>query len=297
MKQLPLKYLSLFAVLAMIIGQTNVHAEETVFSATGATAGDIAGTVDAFRATLGDLNPNEPVNFTSGRRQINWDAAPDSVSAPNAFPGDFFNFNASPRARGIEFSTPGNGFQLSATVASAEGIDFTNINSQYDEIFEPFSAERLFTPIDSNITDVHFFDPADQTTPAGVSGFGVVFSDVDFFNTTSIELFDLEDNSLGTFFAENFLEIGVDNSNEHFSFLGISYSDLLIGRAQITTGTLPLGGIEDLNNSWDLVTIDDVIFGEPTITAIPEPGISAVLLLGFAAVGGIRRRRFPVHRR
>ena len=40
-----------------------------------------------------------------------------------------------------------------------------------------------------------------------------------FENTTSIELFDFGDNSLGTFFAPN-----VVGANETFSFLGVSYA-------------------------------------------------------------------------
>lgn len=285
LERTPMKYLTMIALIFVgISSEMSVQAQD-VFSDSGQSASDISDTVDAFRAALGDLNPFEPVNFGSGRRQINWDAAPDSISAPNNFPGDFFNFNASPRARGIEFSTPGSGFQLSATAASGQGADFTNINSAYDGTFEAFSPERLFTPINSNITDVLFFDPADQTTSAATNGFGVVFSDVDLQNTTSIELFDRQDDSLGVFYADTYVGLADD---EHFSFLGISYTDSIISRARITTGTDALGGLEDPSNNIDLVVMDDIIFGEPS--AVPEPGCLGVLLVGAVACGFRRRR-------
>lgn len=280
-------FLSAWALFALSICVSQATAQ-TVFSEAGATTADIADTVDAFRTELGDLNPFEPVNVASGRRQINWDAAPDAISAPNAFPGDFFNFSSSPRARGIEFSTPGSGFQLSATEASGEGIYFSNINSQYDEVFDAFSDERLFTPIQSNVTDVLFFSPSDQTTPATTNGFGVVFSDVDFADTTSIELYDTLDNSLGIYLAENYTSPTTDNANQHFSFLGITYADSIIGRARIITGTAALGGLEDLNAGVDLVVMDDVIFGEPR--SVPEPSSAAMLLIGLFAVNSVRRR-------
>jgi hypothetical protein len=280
--------LSFFSMLFVVmLCHTDGHAQ-TVFSESGATAADITDTVDAFRDELGALNPFEPENFDSGRRQINWDAAPDAVSAPNPFAGDFFNFSSSPRARGIEFSTPGSGFQLSATEASGVGEYFANINSQYDQIFDAFSPERLFTPLGSNVTEVNFFTPQDQTTSALTRGFGVIFSDVDFADTTSIELFDAADSSLGVFFAENFTEAGVENPNQHFSFLGISFEESIISRALITTGTEELGELEDLNAGVDLVTMDDIIFGEPQ--AVPEPGSAAVVIFGLMVAGGIRRR-------
>ena len=279
-----------YFALAFVLGCANPWTldAQTVFSEAGANASDITDTVDDFRVALGDLNPFEPTNFNGGRRQINWDAAPDFISAPNPFPGDFFNFNASPRARGIEFSTAGTGFQLSATAASGAGTDFTNINAQYDQIFEAFSPERLFTPIDSNVTDVEFFDPATQVDQTTTHGFGVIFSDVDFADTTSIELFDTDDNSLGLYYAENYVGSETD---EHFSFLGISFDDSVISRARITTGTSALGPNEDLGNSVDLVVMDDIIFGEPAASAVPEPGSLAVLLLGSAMTACFRRRR------
>ena len=60
-------------------------------STVGNNADAIRPIVSAFRTTAGELNNPHPVNHLEGRRQINWDAAPAAVSAPNTFPGDFFN--------------------------------------------------------------------------------------------------------------------------------------------------------------------------------------------------------------
>ena len=274
------------AVVSTVTAQSAYS--QTVFSDSGADAASITDTVDSFRDALGDLNAPEPVNNADGRRQINWDAAPDAVSAPNSFPGDFFNFNVAPRARGIEFATPGSDLQLSATAASGQGTDFSNINPQYADVFEAFSPERLFTPIGSNIVDVTFYDPANNDQPAYVDGLGVVFSDVDFVDVSRMDFYGPSDSFLGSYNVPNY--VGTASDDEHFSFLGVQYDDNIVSRVRIYAGTDALGPNEDLNNSIDLVVMDDFIFGEPV--AIPEPASSTMLAVaGFALSGLLRRRR------
>ena len=90
-------------------------AAQQVFTATGA-AGDVQAQLGAFRASLGGaLNPNVPGSFGAGRREINWDAVPDTFSAPNAFPGDgvcaMLQEGRPAKAKGKEFVSdisPGN---------------------------------------------------------------------------------------------------------------------------------------------------------------------------------------------
>lgn len=235
------------------------RASAILFSAAGANPAAIQATVDGYRATLGTLNPNVAGSFGSGRREINWDGVPDALAAPNNLPANFFNSNS---PRGVVFSTPGTGFQVSANAASGVPIEFSNINPTYSNIFDPFSPQRLFTALGGNITDVNFFVPG-TNTPATVSGFGSVFTDVDLAATTSLEFFAANGASLGLYYALA--------ANNGLSFLGVLFdAGERVGRVRITSGNAALGPNDA--SGTDVVAMDDFIYGEPTVTtAVPEP--------------------------
>ncbi len=262
---------------------------QLVRSGAGANAASIQGAVDLFRADLGTLNPNVVNSFGSGRREINWDGVPDAFSAPNNLPGNFFNVNS---PRGVVFSTPGTGFQLSANAINPTSTptQFGNIDPTYPAFFEAFSAQRLFTALGSNIVDVNFFVPG-TNTPALIRGFGSVFSDVDLANLSSLQFFDASNTALGTFFVPN------ATGNETFSFLGVSFATSIISRVRIVNGNQVLAAG---NTATDLVVMDDFIFGEP----IPRDGIAVPdstdnLLLLALAFGSLclARLRWPVAQR
>lgn len=236
-----------------------------IYTDTGADATAISDTVDAYRNALGDLNPAEPQNFEGGRRQIDWDGAPDGVSAPNAFPGDFFNFNAAPRARGIAFTTNGDGFQLSATKASNQGIEFDNINATYSATFDTFSPERLFSAIGSNEVDARFFNPATQTDSALTTGFGAVFSDVDLTNVTAIRYYDA-DNKLVYAQAVPTVIAELGSDPKVLSFAGLKFDSACVARVRLVSGNTPIAADvqDDPANGVDVVVMDDFIYGEPT---------------------------------
>ncbi|MEM7129812.1 MAG: hypothetical protein AAF702_25995 [Chloroflexota bacterium] len=239
----------------------NVCGTPEIFTAVGADAADIETTVESYRTALGDLNAFEPTNFADGRRQINWDAAPDAISAPNEFPFDFFNFNASPRARGIEFTTNGQGFQLSATEESGVGVEFENINPNGPAYFDTFSAERLFTPVGSNEVDAFFFDPANQSESALTSGFGAVFTDVDLANVTAIRYYDVNNRLVYAQAVPNF----EGNQQESLSFAGLKFDSACVGRVRLVNGNTVLASefMDDPENGADVVVMDDFIYGEP----------------------------------
>jgi hypothetical protein len=248
------------------------------FSAAGSNTVAIQATVDAFRSALGTLNPNVAGSFGSGRREINWDGVPDALAAPNNLPANFFNVNS---PRGVIFSTPGSGFQVSANAGVAP-IEFDNLNPTYSSLFAPFSIQRLFTALGSNILDVNFFVPGTGTA-ASTSAFGAVFSDVDIANATSIEFFNPASASLGKFFAPNFA------GNGTLSFLGVQFNaGEQVGRVRITSGTSVLGPNEALT-AIDLVVMDDFLYAEPR--AIPEPTSLAMLVLGVLLISGFCARR------
>ena len=251
------------------------------FTASGSNAAAIQATVDAYRAALG-ANNGVGGSFPGGRREINWDGTPAAFSAPNNLPPDFFNVNS---PRGVVFSTPGTGFQVSGDGSSAASpLEFANLNPTYPDHFTTFSPVKLFTPLGSNVTDVSFFLPG-TSTPATTRGFGAVFTDVDLANTSSITAFDANGTSLGTFF--------VPAQNQGLSFLGLlsDGSTPFFGRVRITTGNAAPGPNESA--TVDVAVMDDFIYGEPT--AVPEP--TTLLLIGSALVGlGARRLTQAVRR-
>ena len=251
----------------------------TLFSAAGDDPSAIQNTVDDFRNALGALNPFTPVAFADGRRQIDWDAAPAAVSSPNPFPGDFFNFNANPRARGIEFSTPGTGFALSEDVDDGTEVRFADLNPTYEEEFQAFSEERLFTPRGSNVTRVDFFSPVDQTTPALTDGLGIVFADVDLEDTTTIEYYGAGGTLL--------LSQSVEAADKGLSFAGVTFDSNLLSYAIITTGNFDIGPTDGAFG-YDVVVMDDFVFGEPI--GVPEPTTAALGLGGIAVTLATRRR-------
>jgi hypothetical protein len=269
---------SLFVAFLFLTAVGNTMAAGVTFSASGANSVAIQTTVDNFRTALGTLNANVVGSFGSGRREINWDGVPDALSSPNAFPANFFNSNS---PRGVVFSTPGTGFQVSANAAVGP-VRFDNINPTYSNTFQTFSAQRLFTGIGSNIVDVNFFVPG-SAAAAFTSGFGAVFTDVDNANTTSIQFFDLLNNSLGTFF--------VPTANAGLSFLGVEFNaGEKISRVRITSGNAPLG-LNDSPPAADMVVMDDFIYAEPIAT--PEPS-SLMLMAGGLGLIGILMRRTSV---
>ena len=151
----------------------------------------------------------------------------------------------------------------------------------YTSMFAPFSAQRLFTPIGSNITDVSFFVPG-STTAATTSAFGVVFSDIDLAATTSLQFFDPLNYSLGIFNALNF------TGNQTFSFLGVQFiNGERVSRVRITTGSQILTAG---SNTGDAVVMDDFIYAEPMVSVVPEPVTAVLLAFGMLSIGALQRR-------
>jgi len=238
-----------------------------VFQAAGPTAPSIQETVEQYRNALGAGNNGAtPGSLSTGHREINWDAVPAQFSAPNNLPANFFNSNS---PRGAVFSTPGTGFQVSANAVNPTNtaVRFGNLNPNYPSIFQTFSPEKLFTALDSNVTDIDFF-VAGSNTPALVSGFGSVFTDVDQpdgsgpgekrgnrKSSTLIEYFDAGGELLFSSF------VPASPGNGGLSFFGIVFSDARIAHVRITSGSVPPGPDDD--DKQDVVVMDDFLYGEP----------------------------------
>ena len=236
--------------LALIFSPGTASADPRVFEASGATAADIQATVTAFRAHLGHNN-GIGGTFIGGRREINWDGVPDQFAAPNLMPANFFNSNS---PRGVVFFTLGTGFQVSANLVNPTNtpVRFGNIFPLYPVIFSTFSPQRLFSALNSNITENLFFIPGTAHS-ATVQGFGAVFTDVNADDSTKIEYFDVNGNLL---FSRNVLPAPTHRGG--LSFLGVGFDTASVFLVRITSGNRILRV-----PNHDVVVMDDFIYGEP----------------------------------
>jgi len=217
-------------------------------------AGNIQAAMDEFRNLLGANNGNASGSQSTGRREINWDALPDSVAVPNGYVGNFFNTASNGQTRGIEFTTPGSGLIVSADSSNPTNTptSFGNINPTYTNIFPPFSGERIFSPMGSNIADIRFYVPG-TSTPAVVQGFGAVYIDVDLEENDAFEFFDINENSLGVY--------STPVLNEGHVFLAVLFDSPVIHHIRIEYGNSALGPND--GGAVDVSVMDDFIFGEP----------------------------------
>ena len=117
----------------------------------------------------------------------------------------------------------------------------------------------MFAAVGSNVMDVHF-QIAGQPTPALVTGFGAVFSDVDLAGISSLEFFDEDGRSLGVANAP------ARSDAAGLSFVGVKFADPIVATVRITLGTGALGANANdisIGGAFDLVVVDNFIYGEP----------------------------------
>jgi len=265
-----------------VMAMQPASASLVVFEVNGVNAAAITPVRDSFRAAIGGGTvAGANGSFGGQRREINWDGVPDAFADPNLLPANFFNLNS---PRGVVFSTPGTGFLVSANAGQATPPLFGFAND-----FQTFSAQRLFTAVNSNITDVHFFAPG-TSTAASTSAFGLVFTDVEVANLTRLQLFDEFNNLI-------FDRYALAGPNQGLSFLGaVADAGERIARARITSGlnTIVANGVLG-NPNDDVVVMDDFLFAEPlAATQLPEPASLPLAVIALAAAvglrGGLRRR-------
>ena len=264
-----LEMVAVFGVLSMMVsvpirqayaGQAPFVAP-SVFQAAGPTADSIQGAVDEFRDALGGIdNGNNPGPLGGGRREINWDGGGAAVNTTDPVTP----FETFLNIRGARFTTRGAGLSQ----ATPLGLATLFKNPSYETIFSTFSAQRLFTPVGSNVTEALFFVPGTAgATPATVIGFGAVFTDVDqpggkgpgkganLQASTLLEFFDADDKRLFSSF------VPASPGDGSLSFFGVLFEEASIARVRITTGTAAPGRNDDAKQ--DIVMMDDFIFGEP----------------------------------
>ena len=264
-----------FGVLSMVLAVSETaQAQVTqptplVFQAAGPDATSIQGAVDAFRASLGDNNANNPGPIQKGRREINWDGGNPNLMDTTPPVNPFLVFL---NTRGSRYKTPGLGLSQAPPSGGLQGgLAVLFANPTYGKIFRTFSRSRLFTPVGSNITEASFSIPGTNgNAPATVRGFGVVFTDVDQPDgsvlsvtrtnrkaSTVIEYFGKDGKLL---FSSS---VAASPGDGNLSFFGIKFDDARIASVRIKAGDVAPGPNDDRQH--DIVMMDDFIYGEPQI--------------------------------
>ena len=237
----------------------------TVFQAAGPDIASIQNTVEQYRVALKGNNNGNDGPHPDGRREINWDGGGvDTTTAP------LTPFNTFLNTRGAQFTTTGTGLSQAPPSGGAQGgLAVLFNNASYGTIFSTFSPKRLFTPVDSNVTEALFFVPGSNGgVAAKVSGFGAIFTDVDLpdgsgpgdkngnrQSSTRIECFGTDGGLIFSSF------VPASPGEGSLSFLGIAFSDARIARVRITSGDAAPGPNDD--GTHDIVMMDDFLYGEP----------------------------------
>jgi hypothetical protein len=212
-------------------------------------SGDLTAVLAEFRATLGDPANRDPGEVATGRREVSWDGVAGDVLNVNTFPGDFFNRVV---PRGQIYTTAGTGFRVGDDALAV-------LNPEYAAQFAAFSPAKIFIPVGSRDMTVNFV-VAGSETPAQVTGFGVVFSDVDRAQSATLSFFDTRGRLLRRAVAP------VRSDAAGFSFVGVTFPTAIVARVEIRSGEAAITGANSdisAGGTADLVVMDDFISGEP----------------------------------
>ncbi len=224
--------------------------------ATGAENVNIDFAVANFWADLGLPNNGSGGAYKSGYRRIEWDEASDN-EAFLGLPANYYNTTV-PKGMVLSNNCTNDKFQVSNTLASNLPVRFGDINAAYPSAFRTWAGQRLFsaTSAGCNVIDVYFYVPG-TGVPATVNGFGVVFTDVDFFST-GVSYYGVDGKEIIPF--QN-----ADPKNNGVSFLGVSFPDgQRIAHVKIRSGNVKLGSVDGGSGGFDDVAVmDDFFYGEP----------------------------------
>jgi hypothetical protein len=219
-----------------------------VFTATG----DVNSKLNEFRQVLGPTLNTAP-GATGGHREVNWDGVPDSLIG-KPLPTNFFNpvgteTDLAGRQRGLVYAGVGGQFIVSKQ-------NFKDIDPAFVD-GHSFSGTQTFSNVSSNLWQIEP-EVAGQAVSATVKGFGIVFSDVDVDNSTSMEFFN-ESRSLGKFFVPK------HDNNTSFSFLGVYFKNEKVTSIKVGHDGPMNNGDKDVTQGGtkDLVILDDFLYDEP----------------------------------
>jgi hypothetical protein len=193
--------------------------------------GDIAGAVKQFRDLLGDPNPNVPGEQPGNRREVNWDGV-GAGTRTTSVSRQLLQHDLAARRP----------VQHAVRLFRISNNGYIDINPNYANEFNAFSAPRLFVARGSTITDVNFV-VAGSNTPATVTGFGAVFADVGRAHSTRIEFYDVSGNRLLTIAAPR------RSDDRGLSFAGANFTSRIVARVRVISGDTPIGPDDNVHSA------------------------------------------------
>ncbi len=138
--------------------------------------------------------------------------------------------------------------------------------------------------------DVLFHVAGNTAIPAGVSGFGAVFTDVDSATSTWLQFYTPD----GVLLYEQAVPAATGDAT--LSFLGVWFNaGEVVGRVRIVSGNVAFGPNETA--TLDVVAMDDFIYSEPVTTAgmTLSPGSTTLFRTGqFDVVIGLAPFTSPI---
>ena len=238
---------SLLSTLLMLSCKkdNDTRPKATVYKASG----DISQKLQEFKNSLGALNTT--TGQVTGRREINWESVPDTL-LDKPLPKDFFN----PIGSGAAVARQ-RGIIIGDGASEVSATQFSRINQVASSEFHAFSGDNTYAAV-SQLEWPVGFEVAGLSTPAEVSAFGMVFSDVDVEGSVTLEFFD-NDVSLGKFSPP------VHDASSSFSFLGVQFEKSIVSKIIVRHEGILSAGQKDISQGGtkDLVVFDDIIFSEP----------------------------------
>ena len=215
-----------------------------------------------------------------GVNVVDFDDIDTSSSDPASFAADLFK-----ASKGI--------------VITGEGGQFVSREFNFPTHYPPVSQPNMYAPgptasigsnagSGGNTTVVTFFT---GNTPAQVAGFGAFFIDADFpsLGASSLSVFGPGSQLLGSTGT-----VSGPNASQLFHGLVAIDGDTnqpvpVISSAQLITGQ----GWPGVNAN-EGVTLDDFVFGVPSVSSVPEPSTLLLLAAGLVGLGCRRLQRIAV---
>jgi hypothetical protein len=265
-----LSRVSVLLAILCVAGPSIAAAQVTQYIATGDNPAALQATVAAFRADLGGGNIAGPNGSYGGvRREIDWEDVPDANASPAAFPIHYYN-TTSPR--GADFGNETSTFirisQDDDTGGDADPdlVRFSDINPSFATQFQAFSGQRIGGVVGTHEGFSILMRMPGTTTPAVTRGAGIVLmGDDGVTDDHNVAVVRFYDQNLDYFAA---IVIPVSK----MAFVGITVPDARIALIGVTLGNLSLDHGPETPGVTDILTFDDIIYGEPQLARsfLPE---------------------------